>query len=118
MAEAILTLSQALDRAKAGEPITPACQRIDAQVRASMGMAVNVLAGQAAIKEAKRQLSAQGLRVSHFSQRDLVTRADAYLDAHREELIAEAKGIVLRWQAEGFFGKRAKLLSDAQGGKA
>jgi hypothetical protein len=33
MAEAILTLSQALDRAKAGEPIAPVCQIqwIDAQ---------------------------------------------------------------------------------------
>jgi hypothetical protein len=31
--------------------------------------------------------------------------ADAYLADHREELIADAKGIVDRWQREGFFGK-------------
>jgi hypothetical protein len=86
-------------------------------LRASMSLATNTLARQAAIKEAKHQLSAQGLRVSQFSHRDLVIRAEAYLDQHREELIADAKQIVARWQAEGFFGKRAKLLSDAQGGK-
>jgi hypothetical protein len=75
------------------------------------------IARQRAIKEAKAKLQAQGLRVSQFSQRDLVTRADAYLAAHREELIAESKEIVERWRVEGFFGKRARLLSDAQRGK-
>jgi biotin-(acetyl-CoA carboxylase) ligase len=114
---AILTLSQALDRSKAGGLIAPTRQRIDAQLRASMGMAVNVLARQAAIKATKRQLQAQGLKPTHFSHRDLVIRAEQYLAEHREELIAEAREIVARWQAEGFFGKRAKLLSDAQGGK-
>jgi hypothetical protein len=40
-----------------------ATQRLhQAQVRASMGMAVNVLARQAAIKATKRQLQAQGLK--------------------------------------------------------
>jgi hypothetical protein len=87
------------------------------QLRASMGMAVNVLARQAALKAAKAKLQAQGLRPTHFSHRELVVRADAYLDQHREELIAEATPIVERWRAEGFFGKRARLLSDAQGGK-
>jgi hypothetical protein len=89
----------------------------EAKVRASMGAAVMVLARQRALKAAKARLQAQGLRVSQFSHRDLVIRADQYLAEHREELIAEAREIVLRWQAEGFFGKRAKLLSDAQGGK-
>jgi hypothetical protein len=89
-----------------------------AQLHASMSLATNVLARQAALKAAKAKLQAQGLRPSHFSHRDLALRADAYLAAHRAELIAEAKVVVERWQAEGFFGKRAKLLSDAQGGKA
>jgi hypothetical protein len=117
MAEATLTLSQALDRATSGQVIAPDSKR-QAQLRASMGMAVNVLARQAAMKAAKRQLSAQGLRVSQFSQRELTLRAEACLAAHREELMAEAREIVARWRVEGFFGKRAKLLSDAQGGKA
>ena len=47
------------------------------QLRASMALATNTLARQRAIKEAKRQLQAQGLRPSHFSHRDLVIRADA-----------------------------------------
>jgi hypothetical protein len=114
---ATLTLSQALDRAKAGKPIAPTCQRIDAQLRASMSLATNVLALQRAMGFAKRQLQAQGMRPSHFSHRDLRVRAEAYLAAHRAELIAEAKLVVERWRVEGFFGKRAKLLSDAQGGK-
>jgi hypothetical protein len=88
-----------------------------AKLHASMSLATNPLARQRALKAAKHQLQAQGLRVSQFSHRDLLIRADAYLAEHREELIAEAREIVLRWQAEGFFGKRAKLLSDAQGGK-
>jgi hypothetical protein len=117
MAEAILTLSQALDRAMSGQVIAPDSKR-QAQVRASMGMAVNVLARQAAIKATKRQLQAQGLKPTHFSHRDLVIRAEQYLAEHREELIAEAREIVARWEREGFFGRRARLLSDAQGGKA
>jgi hypothetical protein len=106
---AILTLSQALDRAQAGEPIAPTVPKHQAQLRASMSLATNTLAQQAAIKEAKHQLSAQGLRPSHFSHRDLVIRAEAYLAEHREELIAEAREIVERWQAEGFFGKRGGI---------
>jgi hypothetical protein len=88
-----------------------------APVRASMSLATNTLALQRAMKTTKHQLSARGLRPSHFSHRDLVIRAEQYLAAHREELIAEAREIVERWQAEGFFGKRARLLSDARGGK-
>jgi hypothetical protein len=112
MAEAILTLSQALDRAKAGEPIAP-----NATLAASMSLATNVLALQRAMNLTKRQLQAQGLRPNHFSHRDLRVRAEQYLAEHREELVAEAKVVVERWRLEGFFGKRAKLLSDAQGGK-
>jgi hypothetical protein len=79
-----------------------------AQVRASMRAAVMVLARQRAIKEAKHQLQAQGLRPTHLSHRDLLIRADQYLAEHREELIAVVTPIVERWQAEGFFGKRAQ----------
>jgi hypothetical protein len=78
------------------------------------------------MKAAKHQLSAQGLRPSHFSHRELVIRAQQYLDQHRAELIAEAKAIVEHWQAAGVFGKRggihftrrARLTTNAQGGKA
>ncbi len=95
-----------------------------AQIRAKMHMATYVLARQAAIKATKLQLQRQGLRVSHFTHCELMRRAEAYLDNHRAELIAEAKPIVERWRQEGFFGKRAaspsfsNITSDAQGGKA
>jgi hypothetical protein len=88
-----------------------------AKVHASMGAAVMVLARQRAIKAVKRQFQARGLRPHHTSHREIIAAADAYLADHRAELIAEATPIVERWQAEGFFGKRARLLSDAQGGK-
>jgi hypothetical protein len=88
------------------------------KLHASMGMATRTLALQAAMKAAKHQLQAQGLRPTHFSHRDLVIRAEAYLADHREELIAEAREIVARWEREGFFGRRrSKFLSDAQRGK-
>jgi hypothetical protein len=87
MAEAILTLSQALDRSKVGEPIAPTCQRIDAQLRASMSFATHTLALQRAMNLTKRQLQAQGFRTTQFSHRELVIRAEAYLAQHRAELV-------------------------------
>jgi hypothetical protein len=72
-------------------------------------MATMTLARQAAMKAAKHQLSAQGLRPSQFSHRELTLRAEACLAAHREELIADAKQIVARWQAAGVFGKRGGI---------
>jgi hypothetical protein len=88
-----------------------------AKLRARLHFATITLARQAAIKATKRQLQAQGLKPTHFSHRDLVVRAEQYLADHHEELIAEAREIVLRWQAEGFFG-RARLKTNAQGRKA
>jgi hypothetical protein len=64
------------------------------------------------------QPRAQGLKFTHFSRRDIVVRADAYLAEHREELIAEAKQIVERWERQGFFGRRAALNTGAQRRKA
>jgi hypothetical protein len=120
MAEAILTLSQALDRANAGQPIAPALSRIDAKVRASMGHAAITLARRAAIKATKRQLQARGLKVSHFAQREIVAQAETYFAAHREQLVAQAKADVERWRLQGFFGKRAQcagLVSATQSAK-
>jgi len=87
-----------------------------AKLRASMSMATRVLALQAALKATKRKLQAQGLKVNHFPMRELKARAETYLAEHREELIAEAKQIVSRWEAQGYFdrGRRSKLTSDAQ----
>ena len=79
-----------------------------ANVRASMGIATNVLARQRALNHAKDQLRRQGLRVSSFTHRELVLKAEAYLAEHRAELMAEASVLVDRWREEGFFGKRAR----------
>ena len=76
-----------------------------AQLRATMNIAVRVLAQQQAIKAVKHQLRARGLKVHSFAHRDIVAMARDYIAQH-PELLAEAKETVLRWQAEGFFGKR------------
>ena len=73
----------------------------DAQLRASMGMAVRVLAQQRAIREVKQQFRAQGLKTSNMTHREIVTAAEEYLAEHRARLIEEMKPIVQRWRAEG-----------------
>jgi hypothetical protein len=83
----------------------------------TLAIATNTRARQVAMNHAKRRVQAEGLRVSEFSRRELVVRAEAYLADHREELIASAKVDVEQWRQRGFFGRRAQLLSDAQGGK-
>jgi hypothetical protein len=79
-----------------------------AQLRTRLHCPTNTRARQIALDLTKRQLAAQGFRVSSFSHRELVAKAEAYLAQHREELIAEAKETVERWRVEGFFGKRAR----------
>jgi hypothetical protein len=68
-----------------------------------MSMATRVLALQAATNATKRRLSAQGQKVAHMARRDL--RTLAYLQDHREALLAEASVVVERWRLEGKFGK-------------
>jgi hypothetical protein len=88
--------------------------KVTSHIAASMSLATNTLALQRAMNLTKRQLQAQGLKPNHFSLRELRGRAEQYLAEHREELIAEAKVVVERWRVEAFFGKRARLRSDAQ----
>jgi hypothetical protein len=82
-----------------------------------MALATNVRARQVALNVTKDQLRRQGLRVSEFSARELRLRAEAYLADHRAQLIEDAKADVEQWRQEGFFGRRAKLLNDAQSAK-
>jgi hypothetical protein len=82
-----------------------------------LAIATNTRARQVAMNAAKRRLQAEGLRVSAFTHRELAVKAEAYFADHRVELLAEAKADVEQWRRKGVFGKRAKLLSDAQGGK-
>jgi hypothetical protein len=87
-----------------------------------MGRAVMILARQRAIKEAKRQLAARGLKVANYSRREIVAMAEEVILAdaqHRAEIIAEAKAIVADWEAEGYCEpRRAKLNTAAQRAKA
>lgn len=74
----------------------------------SHNFATRTLALRAAMKITKRRLQAQGLKVSHFPQREIRAQAEVYLCAHRETLIAEARVTVERWRRDGFFGRRAQ----------
>src|SRR6516162_11268507 len=56
--------------------------------------AVIVLARQSARRAIKAQLKAEGLKVSQFTAKDISIRADAWFDAHRAELIAEAEQVI------------------------
>ena len=84
------------------------------KLRARMGTATLTLARLRAIKAAKHTLRAQGHKPDRMHRWQINEAGEAYLAAHRAELIAQARTIVERWAAEGFFGKRARLKSDAQ----
>ena len=64
-----------------------------------------VLAQRSACEILKHQLRAKGLKVQHFKHREIVVMAKEYFAKH-PELIAEAKPVVERWQADGVFGPR------------
>jgi hypothetical protein len=61
-----------------------------------------------AVKGAKRQFQAQGLKPQRMAWKEIAAAGDVYLANHRE-LIAEAKETVLRWYAEGMFGPRGGI---------
>ena len=71
------------------------------QLRTRLHCATNTRARQVAMNLAKRQLQAQGFRLSQFSHREIVFRADLYLADHRAELIADAALVVERWVWKG-----------------
>jgi hypothetical protein len=48
-----------------------------------------------------------GLKPQYMPMREMAAMVEEYLDQHWPVLIAEARPIVDRWTAEGFFGKRA-----------
>jgi hypothetical protein len=53
-------------------------------------IAARVWAQYAAKREVKKQIRAEGLRLSDFTAREVTIRAEAWLEAH-PELIAEAR---------------------------
>jgi hypothetical protein len=88
------------------------------KTEARMGAAVAVLARQRAVKAAKHQLHARGLKPQYMPLPQIAAAAEDYLANHRAQLVAEAKQIIERWAAEGFFGRRAKLKTNAQNAEA
>ena len=105
-------VSQALTSPKKGVKMAEADHRLPqgitpAQAR-SMRLALMALAQGAATQAVKRQFQGQGLRPQYMAHRVIVAAADEYLPDH-PELIAEAKETVLRWHAEGMFGKRGGI---------
>jgi hypothetical protein len=56
-----------------------------------------VLAHQSAQKAVKRQLRAQGVRLWDVTAKDISIQARAWLDAHRDQLIAEAEHAIATW---------------------
>ena len=71
----------------------------------------------------KRELQAQGLKVSQYSAREISSWATVYVDDNAAELMPDAIAQAKRMILSGVMGKRAqralraKLESDAQTGK-
>jgi hypothetical protein len=66
----------------------------------SLAGAVGVLAKQASMSAARRQLAAEGRRLSSVSYRELLILGRDYLAEH-PELYAEAAKVVERWRSKG-----------------
>jgi len=66
-----------------------------------------VLAKRREIAATRKRLRGMGLKPHFVPIREMAAMVEEYLDQHWPVLIAEARPIVDRWTAEGFFGKRA-----------
>jgi hypothetical protein len=93
------------------------------EAQARITTAAVVLAQLRARNAVKDQIRKQGLKLTHYTAREITGWANVYLDEHPElipEAIANARAMILR----GDLGKRAqralcaKLESDAQTQKA
>jgi hypothetical protein len=64
----------------------------------------------------KDELRKQGLKVAHYSAREISSWASVYLDDHHAELIPDALEQAKRMILSGAMGKRAqRALAQAQG---
>ena len=81
----------------------------EAQLRASMIGGVRTIARRLARDAVKRQLRDRGLKVSHFSAKEISVLAEEYFAQH-PELINEAATVVERLRVEGYLGKRAQAV--------
>ena len=82
----------------------------EAQLRASMIGGVVTIARLRARNAVKRQLRDRGLRVSHFSAKEISVLAEEYFVQHGAELLNEAATTVERLRVECYLGKRAQAV--------
>ena len=82
----------------------------EAQLRASMIGGVFTIARLRARNAVKRQLRDRGLKVSHFSAKEISVLAEEYFTQHGAELLNEAATTVERLRVEGYLGKRAQAV--------
>jgi hypothetical protein len=91
-----------------------AMTRRDCLLAQRRAMAVRGEALRWAKADTKHALQAQGIKLTAIPHKEIVAMAEARLLAdaqYRAEIIAEARAVVDRWTAEGFFGKRAALAA-------
>ena len=81
----------------------------EAKLRASMINGVRTIARRLARDAAKRQLRDRGLKVSHYSAKEISLLAEEYFAQH-PELINEAVTAVERLRTGGYLGKRAQAV--------
>ena len=107
---AVAVAPRALTHAKEVSTMAQAKQSVyEAQLRASMIGGVRAIAHRIARDAVKKQLRDKGLRVSHFSAKEIALLAEEYFAQH-PELINEAATVVERWRVEGYLGKRAQAV--------
>jgi hypothetical protein len=81
----------------------------EAKLRASMIAGVRTIARGLARDAVKRQLRDRGLKVSHYSAKEISLLAEEYFAQH-PELINEAVTRVERLRVKGYLGKRAQAV--------
>jgi hypothetical protein len=84
--------------------------KYEASLRASMIGGVITIAHSRARDAVKRELQGRGLKVSHFSAKQISILAEEYFAQHGAELLPEAITTVERMRAQGHLGKRAQRV--------
>ncbi len=82
----------------------------EAQLRVSMISGVVTIARLRARDAVKKQLRDKGLRVSHFSAKEISILADEYFTQHEAELLNDAATTVERLRVKGYLGKPAQAV--------
>jgi hypothetical protein len=82
----------------------------EAKLRASMIGGVLTIAHLRARDAVKRELQGRGLKISHFSAKQISILAEEYFAQHGAELLNEAVTTVERLRTMGYLGKRAQAV--------